>query len=152
MTLGLSNLGSQNFQYAVQVKPVTFLVEPKSTVASQKSTITLTCQARVAPLVHSTISLPSIKWRFDKTLLVNDSRKHHITNNTNIGLSQLFINNLTVLDTGRYQCIAFDADGRYITVSKPAIVTVLSTGKMDERIDGFIRIDGQIDEWMDWCV
>ena len=135
LTLGLFNLGSQNFQYAVQVKPVTFLVEPKSTAAIQESTITLTCQARVAPIVLSTTSLPSIKWRFDKASIVNDGKKHHITNNISIGLSQLIIDNLTVLDAGRYHCIANDANGRYITVSKPAVITVLSTGKIDERMD-----------------
>ena len=134
--LGLFNLGSQNFQYAVQVKPVTFLVEPKSTITSQKSSITLTCQARVAPLVHSATSLPSIKWRFDEAMIVNDNKRHHIITNTSIGLSQLTINNLTVMDAGRYQCIASDANGRYITISKPAIVTVLSTGKMDGWMDG----------------
>lgn len=133
--LGLFDLGLQNFQYAVQVKPVTFLLEPKSTIVSQESSITLTCQARVAPLVHSTTPLPSIKWRFDEAMIVNDNRRYRITTNTSIGLSQLIINNLTVLDAGRYQCIASDANGRYITISKPAIVTVLSTSKMNKRMD-----------------
>ena len=120
---------NQRFDYAVQIHPVIFLTQPQSQVVHENQTVTLSCQARVAHIVDRTYPLPTISWRYNGITLNTADSSKTIISNVPTGHSQLIIHNVSNYDTGQYRCVANDANGKYITISEPAYLTVLHTSK-----------------------
>lgn len=107
--------------YALQVRPVTFLQEPTSRVALVGSSVTFSCNTSIAPLV-SNYSLPTLTWRFNGS---EDSWT--VTSKSGeAGYSELHIRNVTEGHAGYYECVSSDGKGKYITVSRRAWLTVVS--------------------------
>ena len=110
--------------YALQVRPVTFLQEPTSRVALVGSSVTFSCNTSIAPLV-SNYPLPSLTWRFNGSAGTQSSWK--VTSNSGEdGYSELHIENVTEGNAGYYECVSSDGGGNYITVSRRAWLTVVS--------------------------
>lgn len=107
------------------MEPVIFVKEPESQILTDNEQLSLSCQARVAVLV-SKQPLPTISWR--KNGIPLDGENMSITTNTIIGLSVLVIQETNTNSSGYYQCVANDENGKYVTISRKATITVLSAG------------------------
>ena len=114
----------QFLDYALQVRPVTFLQEPTSRIALVGSSVTFSCNTSIAPLV-SNYPLPTLTWRFNGSAGTQSSWK--VTSNSGEdGYSELHIENVTEGNAGYYECVSSDGGGNYITVSRRAWLTVVS--------------------------
>jgi len=107
--------------YALQVRPVTFLQEPTSRVALVGSSVTFSCNTSIAPLV-SNYSLPTLTWRFNGS----EDSWTVTPKSGEAGYSELHIRNVTEGHAGYYECVSSDGKGKYITVSRRAWLTVVS--------------------------
>lgn len=125
-SLSLIGLAGEH-NYAVQIDPVEFLVSPQPPVLITHihSTLLLNCQARLSHIINKDVPLPVISWRHNGSLISPTHSRILVTNTTGGRYSQLFINDVMDSDSGQYECVANDANNRYITVSDPTHVTVL---------------------------
>ena len=116
--------------FAVQVDPVVFLHEPVSTVAVVGSSLRLSCQARVKPLIGG-YHLPSIVWRHNGSKI--SENRILISSNDSHGISTLFVHVTRLDDAGYYECMANDGrpafgtveSSLYKTISKRAVVEII---------------------------
>ena len=115
---------SSEYNYAVQINPVIFLTHPLSNVQYETQALSLSCQANISQVVNKDVALPSVNWRYNGSIIRSNNRLR-INTNTTSGFSNLYFTSLSVSDAGLYECVADDADGRYVTLSDPAIVTVI---------------------------
>lgn len=113
------------YDYAVQVEPVTFIEEPQSQLTTQGQSLILSCQIRLTPPV-SNQPIPTIDWLKDSFPITSEDHDITINTNVSVGFSELIIPVINTGLSGSYQCIANDADKRYSTISKKAVITVLS--------------------------
>ena len=109
-----------------------FLQEPVSTVAVVGSSLQLSCQARVKPLI-SGFRLPSIEWRHNGSVISSQSDRIDISSNVSFGISALSVHDARPDDAGRYECVANDGHlvigtgaPRYRTISKRAVVEIIN--------------------------
>ncbi|XP_019858554.1 PREDICTED: uncharacterized protein LOC109586788 [Amphimedon queenslandica] len=115
---------SSDYNYAVQINPVIFLTHPLSDVQYETQALSLSCQANISQVVNKDVALPSVHWRINGSIIRSNDRLR-INTNTTSGFSHLYFPSLSISDAGLYECVADDSDGRYITLSDPAIVTVI---------------------------
>lgn len=93
----------------------------------ETDSLLLSCHARITPPVYVQ-PWPIISWWKNGTLLTEESAV--IRSNYSSGVSELAIYKTDVNSSGYYQCMASDAAGRYITLSRKAFVTVLAKGNV----------------------
>lgn len=115
---------SSDYNYAVQINPVIFLTHPLSDVQYETQALSLSCQANISHVVNKDVALPSVHWRYNGSI-IRSSNRLRINTNTTSGSSHLYFTSLSLSDAGLYECLADDSDGRYVTLSNPAIITVI---------------------------
>lgn len=106
-----------------------FIQEPVSQLLKVGDPLVLSCQARVAPLVNRNQPLPTVSWLKDKIPVTTSRHDVTLTTNSTNGFAELVVHETNTSWSGTYECIASDAEGEYVTISRKAMITVVSQGK-----------------------
>ena len=100
----ISILSLSDLNYAIQVEPVAFLLEPQSTAVLPNTTASFSCNITAVPLI-SDYPLPRIQWRFNGAITMKSNWRNVASED---GISQLFIERVGSEDVGYYECLALD--------------------------------------------
>ena len=114
--------------YALQVRPVSFLQEPTSSAVLVGSSVTFACNVNIAPLI-SDYPLPNLTWRVNGSMDTSTQSSWQIRPNSSEDgynyFSELYIESVSAEDAGYYECVSSDGGGRYVTISSRAWLTVI---------------------------